>query len=512
MKKIFQLYLTVGSIALLLLNACSKEFLNPDPKGTLMEDTYYSNPNEAFAGLVSVYDPVGWQTAVTYFNFGALNAASDDHVAGGGGPNDMETWQRWSNYTLNESIGPQQDYWNRNFTGVSRANVYIKKLEEGVSGLNEALASRYVAEAKFLRAYYYFDLVRLFRNIPFYTEPLTTDNMREQTQVAPEVVYAQIEQDLKDAITMLPPTVPGATEGGRATKGAAQALLGKVYVYQKKWNEAAAQLSEVNGTPGGTSQYGYHLLDDFGDVFRPDNKFHSESIFEIVHSAVGALDWGAWGQFYGNVATVMFGPRGYGGPFYYSGWSFCPITQDLYDLMHKDPRFKATVADVDSIERAMQVAANDPNLQIYERGYMNTGWFIQKYAPLTEFAATNGVRELNYPQNYIEIRLADTYLMEAEALVESGQGGGAGSRAYQLLNAVRGRVDLGPIEATLDHIFLERRKELATEGHRWYDLVRSGRAPAVLGSRGFVAGKHEVLPIPYNELLNTQLEQHEAYK
>jgi len=504
MNNLVQLYKATLVTMLIMVSSCSKEFLAPDPKGTLMEETYYSNPEEAFAGLVSVYDPVGWQTAVTYFNFGALNAASDDHVAGGGGPNDMETWQRWSNYTLNESIGPQEDYWDRNFTGVSRANIFIQKVEAGIPGLSDALASRYIAEAKFLRGYYYFDLVRLFRNIPFYIEPLTTDNMREQTQVEPDVVYAQVEQDLKDAIAMLPPTVPGATEGGRVTKGAAQALLGKVYLYQKKWSDAATQLAEVNGAPGATSQYGYHLLNNFGDIFRPDNKFNSESIFEIVHSAVGALDWGAWGVFYGNVATVMFGPRGYSGPSYYSGWSFCPITQDLYDLLHFDPRFKATIADVDSLEQIGEAQ--------YEKGYMNTGWFIQKYAPLTEFAATNGVRELNYPQNYIEIRLADTYLMEAEALVESGQGNGAGSRAYQLLNAVRNRVGLGPIEASLDNIFLERRKELATEGHRWYDLVRSGRAPAALGSRGFVAGKHEVLPIPYNELLNTQLVQHEAYK
>jgi len=486
------------------LSSCSKDFLDPDPKGTLMEATYYSNPEEAFAGLVSAYDPIGWQTAVTYFNFGAVNAASDDHVAGGGGPNDMETWQRWSNYTLTETLGPQQDYWDRNFTGVSRTNILIRKLEEGVPGLNESLKNRYIAEAKFLRAYYYFDLVRLFRNIPFYTEPLTTENMREQTQVEPGVVYSQIEQDLQDAIAGLPAQVPGQTEGGRATAGAAQALLGKVYVYQEKWADAARELSEVNGEPGGTSKYGYQLLQHFEDVFRPDNKFHSESILEIVHSSVGALDWGAWGQFYGNVATVMFGPRGYSGPLYYSGWSFCPITQELYDLMHYDPRFKATIADVDSLAQIGQAQ--------YEEGYMNTGWFIQKYAPLQEFAATNGVRELNYPQNYIEIRLADTYLLEAEALIESGQSSGPESRAYQLLNAVRARVGLGPVAATLDNVFLERRKELATEGHRWYDLVRSGRAPQALGDRGFVAGKHEVLPIPYNELLSTKLVQHEAYK
>src|SRR5690606_16514728 len=111
---------------------------------------------------------------------------------------------------------------------------------------------------------------------------------------------------------------------------------------------------------------------------------------------------------------------------------------------------KATVADVDSLEQIGEAQ--------YEKGYMNTGWFIQKYAPLQEFAATNGVRELNYPQDYIEIRLADTYLLEAEALVESGQGGGPGSRAYRLLNAVRERVGLGPVTASLGNIYLERRK------------------------------------------------------
>lgn len=491
-------------LALIGVNSCTDEFLNPDPKGTLMEETYYSNPEEAFAGLVSVYDPIGWQTAVSYLNFGAVNSASDDHVAGGGGPNDMETWQRWSNYTLTESQGPQQDYWNRNFTGVSRANIFIKKLQAGIPGLSETLAARYLAEAKFLRGYYYFDLVRLFRNIPFYIDPLTTDNMREQTQVDPSVVYAQIEQDLKEAMQVLPTTVPAATEGGRATRGVAQAVLGKVFLYQGKWSDAARELSEVNGTPGGANSYGYRLLENFGDIFRPDNKFHSESILEIVCSQGGARTWDHWGQFYGNVATTMFGPRGYSGPLYYSGWSFCPITQELYDLMRPDPRFETTVADLKSMEENGDAQ--------YEKGYMNTGYFIRKYAPLVEFAATSGVRELNYPQDYIEIRLADTYLMEAEALIEGGQGGGTGTRAYVLLNAVRARVGLAPVNATLDNIFLERRKELATEGHRWYDLVRSGRAPAVLGSRGFVAGKHEILPIPYNELLNTQLVQHEAYK
>ncbi|MDB5012033.1 MAG: carbohydrate-binding protein SusD, partial [Daejeonella sp.] len=171
---------------------------------------------------------------------------------------------------------------------------------------------------------------------------------------------------------------------------------------------------------------------------------------------------------------------------------------------HFDPRFKATVADIDSLERN--------GLATYEKGYANTGWFIQKFAPLTAYKSTaGGVPELNYPQDYIELRLADAYLMEAEALVEGGQAGVAGSRAYQLLNAVRSRVGLGPINATLDNIFQERRLELATEGHRFFDLVRTGKAASVLASKGFKAGINEVLPIPLGELNNTKLVQNPGY-
>jgi hypothetical protein len=504
MKRNKIIYIAVLVFGLQFMGSCTKDFLEVDPKGTLLESTYYSNPDEAFAGLVSVYDAMGWETSNTYFNIGAVNSASDDHVAGGGGPSDMNTWQVWSNYTLDAVNGPAIDYWRRNFTGVARANTLLQKLEAGVPGLDDNTKRRYIAESKFLRAYYYFDLVRLFKNVPLFTAPISTEETYNVVQATQEEVYAQIELDLQAAIVDLPSSVVAATEGGRATIGSAKALLGKVLLYEKKWGPAAVQLAEVNGTPGGTSQYGYHLLTNFEDVFKPDNKFHSEAILEIVHSSIAKADWGGWGSFTGNVATVMFGPRGYSGPYYYSGWSFNPITEDLYNTMHFDPRFKATIADIDSLERN--------GLASYEKGYANTGWFIQKFAPLLEYRSTaGGTPELNYPQDYIEIRLADTYLMEAEALVQDGGATGAGSRAYQLLNAVRARVNLLPVDATLDNIYRERRLELATEGHRWYDLVRTGRAATVLGGKGFVAGKHEILPIPQSELENTKLVQNPNY-
>ncbi|GAA4437766.1 RagB/SusD family nutrient uptake outer membrane protein [Pontibacter saemangeumensis] len=502
MKRIYFKYIAMVALGLPSLSACEKEFLEVDPRGTVLESNYYSNPEEAYAGLIAAYDPLGWQAGGTYHNVGAINSASDDAYAGGGGSSDMNTWQVWNNYTLDPAVGPQAEFWNRNFTGVSRANTILEKVQAGIPGLDDATRARYIAEAKFLRAYYYFDLVRLFRNVPLFTASISTQDIYNATQAAPEEVYAQIEKDLAEAIPDLPTTVSAASEGGRVTQGTGKALLGKVHLFQKEWGAAAAQLADVNGTPGGTSQYGYQLLSNFGDIFSPGNKFHSESILEIVHTSVANAGWGNWPGFEGNVGVTMFGPRGYAGPTYVAGWGFNPLTLDLVNALQGDPRYKFTVANIDSLEKA--------GLATYEKGYQNTGYFVEKYAPKQEWRSTGGGEPLlNWPNDYIEIRLADTYLMEAEALVQSG---GDLERAAALLNAVRARVGLAPVAATLENIYKERRLELATEGHRWYDLVRTGRAATVLAPYGFVAGTHEVLPIPQAELNNTQLQQNPEYR
>jgi hypothetical protein len=198
----------------------------------------------------------------------------------------------------------------------------------------------------------------------------------------------------------------------------------------------------------------------------------------------------------------MVGPRSYTGPIYYSaGYGFNPLTPNLVSAMKGDPRYPYTVANIDSIAKATNSK--------YQEAYQGTGYYIEKYAPKTANIVTTGTTDLNWPNDYIEIRLADTYLMEAEALVNSGTNM---SRAEALLNAVRARVKLAPVAATLDNIYNERRLELATEGHRWFDLVRTGRAPAALAFKGFKAGTNEVLPIPLTETLNgTQVKQNQGY-
>ena len=169
--------------------------------------------------------------------------------------------------------------------------------------------------------------------------------------------------------------------------------------------------------------------------------------------------------------------------------------------MKGDPRYQYTIVNIDSMKTA--------GLCTYEKGYQNTGYFVAKFAPLKEFYSTiGGDPVLNYPNDVMEIRLADTYLMEAEALV---RGGGDMGKAQDYLDRVRARVGLPSVPATLDNIYLERRLELATEGHRWFDLVRTGKAATALASKGFKPNKNEILPIPLAELTNTKLVQNPGY-
>jgi len=333
--------------------------------------------------------------------------------------------------------------------------------------------------------------------VPLFTELLSPAEFFSAEQVSPEETYAQIEKDLNEAIPNLPDVV-GDGELGRATKMAATALLGKVILFQNNESrmlEAAELFLQVNTSPN------YELLDHYGDIFRPDNKFNKESIFEIVHTSKAIGYWGPWppaGE--GNIFTQMCGPRAYSGPEYAAGWGFNPVTVELANLLKGDPRYKATIANIDSLEQA--------GVASYEKGYQNTGYFLQKWAPLQEFMSSGGGDPvLEWPQDYIEIRLADTYLMCAEAYVRAGDAGSG----QIWLDKVRERVGLPSVPCTLENIYKERRLELATEGHRFFDLVRTGQAATALAFKGFTPGKNEILPIPLTEMANTKLKQNPNY-
>lgn len=488
---------------LLLLGSCKKSFIELTPQGQFLTQNYYANRDQAYTGLVAVYDVMrknagGFENMITM-----MNAGSDDNYAGGGGATDGTGMQSFSNYTINPNTVPRS-FWSDYYQGVFRANILLQKLP-GVT-MDAAEKGRFTAEAKALRATYYFNLVRLYRNIPLLLDPLSTSEIYNVTQATPVDVYAQIEKDFTEAIPNLPGTLVPSTEAGRFTKGAAQAMLGKVYLYDNKKTEAAAMLAQVNGTPGQPNPYGNRLLPKFSDLWVFTNKFNAESILEAAHSDQSNADWGFWGSSAdeGNSASQMVGPRSYSkvGPnapdIYTSGWSFNVWTQNFYDLIKNDPRFSATVLDVKTLAAAGEAK--------YIEGYQNTGYFLMKFIPRkTDIRTGGGVVELNFQQNDYIIRLADTYLLEAEAL------GATGARAQALLDAVRARVGLPSVPVSLDAIKTERRLELAGEGHRFFDLVRWGDAATVLAGRGFKAGKNEVFPIPAQELQGTKLVQNPGY-
>ena len=226
--KIYSLFLAVVFIA----SACGEDFLEVEPKGTELEGNYYRNAEEALAGLIAVYDNVGGVSGPYVDKFLATNAASDDCYAGGGNSSDITAIQVWNNYTLDPATGPQESLWSKGFSGIFRANVIISKLPD--VPMDENLKARYLAEGRFLRAWFYFDLIRFFENVPLFREPISTAEMYNVTQEDPTVVYQFLEEELLAAIEFLPSSVSVETEGGRATQGAARALLGKVYLQQEK--------------------------------------------------------------------------------------------------------------------------------------------------------------------------------------------------------------------------------------------------------------------------------------
>lgn len=503
MKSIYTKRIFIIGALFTLFISCDKEYLEITPKGTALEETYYQNEDEAYSALIAAYDIMSfnsssWDTIISF-----MNAGSDDNY-GASVPGDAISL--FSYHQLTPSNMPRA-FWSNHYQGIFRANTLLQKLPN--VPMDESLKLRFEGECKAMRAYYHFNLVRLFGNIPLMTKTISPIEAQTFPQSTAKEVYAQIEKDLLEAIELLPVTINTATEGGRWTKGAAKAMLGKVYLYNQKLPEAAAQLAEVNGTPGGTSQYGYKLLDNFKDLWVHKNKFNTESILEDVHTEAGRADWSGLGfGTEGNVLNIMVGIRDYTrtvgstAPDYYPGWGVNTVTQNLYDVLKGDPRFDATIIDVKALIANGQVVGYSS----VNEASTNTGYFMAKFVPLKSDATTQGGDPtLNFYQDTYIIRLADTYLLEAEAL------GGTGSRAQALLDAVRARVGLPSVPVSLEAIALERRKELACEGHRWFDLVRTGKAATVLASRGFIAGKNEVLPIPEKELENSVIVQNPGY-
>jgi tetratricopeptide (TPR) repeat protein len=360
-----------------------------------------------------------------------------------------------------------------------------------------------LAETRFLRAYYYFELVKWFGDVPLAVDQRLQfgdqDNI-DRTPVAE--VYAQIEQDLAFAVANLPEV---QTDIGRATRGAAQSLLGKAFLYQNKFEEAATILEQVINS--GT----YDLLEEYDTMFENDNENNIESVFEVQYTDLEGAGFGCLQCSEGNVAVGFNGIRNYSGPLFESGFSFNVPTQEVFDAFEPgDIRRDVALLDIETFAQQNQ-GFNDGAGVTFVEGFEHTGFYNRKYIA-RQGDANIGDANLTNPNNYRAIRYADVLLMAAEAL---NRGGIDDTRAQTYLNRVRNRAILGNVSvsgaALTEAIYQERRVELVGEGHHFFDLVRTGRAATEI--EGFTPNKHELFPIPSIEieLAGNRWEQNPGY-
>ena len=367
-----------------------------------------------------------------------------------------------------------------NYAGITRCN-FIMENKDNIefSGKDKVLA-----EAKFLRAFYYFELVKFFGDVPLVIdERIGAQEVTEIERTPVSQVYAQIEKDLLDASSVLDQV---SLIKGKATKGAAMALLGKVFLYQKKYSAAANVLDEVINS--GT----YSLIDDYADLFSVANENNSETVFDVEYTGAEGGSYGCLICLEGNAGPGFQGIRQYDGPIYGDGNSYNLPTQNLYDAFDPtDPRRDMTILDIDAF---IAEQANPESITYGIGAGGHTGYYNNKYIKRqNELGLPDN--DLTSPVNYRVIRYADVLLMAAEAHFQNGNV----SQAQNNLNQVRSRVGIETITVnSIDDIFNERRLELACEGHWFFDLVRWGKAEEAI--EDFQLGTHELFPIPTLEI------------
>ncbi len=462
-------------VAGILVLACSDDFVDPELFDEDSEN-FFNSQEDYQSALLSTYDLL----QSTYLNVMLGEIASDNTLAGGESATDTPGIQEIDDMVHNNVNQQLRDIWGWMYGGIYRAN-YIIEFQDKTDFAGKDVV---LAETRFLRAYFYFELVKWFGDVPLTIDRRIDFGEQNTIDRAPVAeVYAQIEQDLIFAAATLPAT---PTDVGRATKGAAQSLLGKVYLYQDKFAEAAPVLEEV------VNSGNYDLLEDYSTMFENDNENNIESVFEVQYTDQEGAGFGCLQCSEGNVAVGFNGIRNYSGPLFDSGFSFNIPTQEAFDAFEPgDTRRDVAILDINDW------AATNSGVSFVE-GFEHTGYYNRKYIA-RQGDANIGDANLTNPNNYRSIRFADVLLMAAEAL---NRGGISDDRARAYLNRVRNRANLDNVDVSGEQltqaIYQERRVELVGEGHRFFDLVRTGRAAAEID--GFQAGKNELFPIPLIEI------------
>ncbi|WP_257667237.1 RagB/SusD family nutrient uptake outer membrane protein [Parapedobacter tibetensis] len=465
----------IMALSLLATGACTKGFLQVEDVTNVSEQTFYRTPEDAYRALVGVYDglQIVWAEGVS------LPVATElfsDNCFGGTGASDGFGYQMLDEFDRLRSPSDQNIFganWAAYYRALHRANTLLIKLDDIDWEGNESLRPIYEAETRFLRAYLYFDMVRLWENIPLLTEP-SAENL---PQAHPDEVYGVIAEDLQFATANLPTVSFSANNpnAGRVTKWAAQSLLARVFLYYTGYYgkadlvgmvskaEALAAVEDV------ISNSGHGLVDDYAklwpaasiaDYVGEDNM---ETVFAIKYTYTSDYD----GNTDGNHWMVMVGMREQWSYPYGNGWGGATVNPKLWNAYSDDDTRK--VASIIAVE---EEGVNFTNLG-GQREY--TGYYVKKYSPMVDEEGNSLVVlrggenfMIGQYQDYVAIRYADVLLMAAEL-------GSANAQVY--FDEVRRRAYKSGFSALLvnnANLLRERQLEFAFEGIRYWDLLRQG--------------------------------------
>jgi len=462
--------------AAITFEGCKKTFLDVNPAGNEAAVQFWKTQDDATKAVSAMYANLHEWSNIAFASIAVESMGSDD-VNKGSTAADAAFMNDFHNFTANSGEGQIADFWSGEYKTINFANQVLDNVP-GIS-MDASLKARYLAEAKFIRAWAYFRLVRAFGDVPLRLHVPKTAAEYNLPRTAKAQVWASIETDLTDAASVLPQSY-GAADIGRITKGAALALHAKAAMYQKKWNDVLTYTNQVMGL-------GYTLFPNYEQMFRTNNKNNSESIFEIQCMLIPNNPDASNSQ-YSQVQGVDGSTGG--------GWGFNVPSASLVAAYEAgDPRKDATIIFRGETTPEGDVIPAAGNSTMYNQ---------KSYVPFSLYVS--GFNE-GCQQNKIALRYADVLLMNAEANNELGNT----AAAQAPLELVRARARAGnnailPKITTTDQatmraaIWQERHIELAMEFDRYFDVIRQGRGVEVFGSRGFKAGKNEVWPLPQNEI------------
>ena len=535
--------LTYSALALatLSLSSCN-DWLTEETPGTTKVSEFFTSLSTAEAVVNAAYVPMTWEFGTTYYPewyFGDI--VSDDALKGGQDINDGADLRELENFKANSDNEILLQYYRAQWQGIQRANLAIDEIPttrietEGTEAEQQAkYRDRYLGEAYFLRGFYYFRLARMFGGMPLIDFVVKSSNEWAQTRTTMDKTLNFAIEDFKRAENLLwLKDKYSDDELGRATKGAAQAMLLKANLYRADYQRNAGNETEAQKYFAEAAKWGkeviqsrqYSLWPNYLDNFRLANENGRESVFEIQYTEEATSDYGGEGYTRGTMTTIL--QRSRSSAFGEAGWGYNRPTQNLYNEYEAgDARRDETIL----VPTDEQIETPAPEI------YCGDRMLNRKYAMYND-GTNGGIYKLAHatrsPKNNIQIRYADVLLMYAEACCESGDLPSAKSA----LKEVRDRAGLSqfPYTAVIQGqtvtfndnqedlrkaIRHERRVELAMEGHRWFDLTRWGIAKETMDTYmageteeakelygTFQKGKHELFPIPSKEIDLSGIEQ-----